>query len=105
METLSQMMLETPNLNQERLDKLKELFPDLFTGEGKLNEDELKKLTAADGTVKETERYDFRWFGKSQAKRNAFTPTNTTLVSGFVVCFTPSIIAPVFSQYGRFSSV
>jgi adenine-specific DNA-methyltransferase len=80
METLSQMMLETPNLNQERLDKLKELFPDLFTGEGKLNEDELKKLTAADGTVKETERYDFRWFGKSQAKRNAFTPTNTTLV-------------------------
>jgi adenine-specific DNA-methyltransferase len=79
METLNQMMLETPDLNLERLNKLKELFPDLFTVEGKLNENELRKLIETDGT-NETERYEFRWFGKSQSKRNAFTPTNTTLV-------------------------
>lgn len=79
MENLSQTMLETPDLNQERLNKLKELFPDLFTAEGRLNEEELNKLTSNDG-AKETERYDFRWFGKSQAKRNAYKPTNTTLI-------------------------
>jgi adenine-specific DNA-methyltransferase len=79
METLNQMMLETPDLNLERLNKLKELFPDLFTAEGKLNENELRKLIETNGT-NETERYDFRWFGKSQSKRNAFTPTNTTLI-------------------------
>ena len=27
----------------------------------------------------ETERYEFRWFGKSKAKRNAFMPTRATL--------------------------
>ncbi len=79
MKNLSRMMLETPDLNLERLSKLKELFPDLFTVEGKINEDELRKLVETDGT-KETERYEFRWFGKSKAKRSAFTPTNTTLV-------------------------
>lgn len=30
-------------------------------------------------SVEETERYEFRWFGKSNAKRNAFTPTRATL--------------------------
>ena len=31
-------------------------------------------------SVNETERYKFRWFGKSNAKRDAFTPTDATLV-------------------------
>ncbi|MDI6781082.1 MAG: DEAD/DEAH box helicase family protein, partial [bacterium] len=30
--------------------------------------------------VKETERFEFKWFGKSEAKRLAFTPSKATLV-------------------------
>ncbi len=67
------------DLNKERLETLKKLFPDLFTNEGKLNIDELKKVVDPK-SVSETERYEFRWFGKSKAKRDAFTPSNATLV-------------------------
>ncbi len=77
-ETIKDLMPETPDLNAERLAKLKELFPDLFTDEGNLNETELKKLVDPT-SVNETERYEFRWFGKSNAKRKAFTPTRATL--------------------------
>lgn len=65
--------------NKERLAQLKNLFPDLFTNEGKLNIDELKKVVDP-ASVSETERYEFRWFGKSAAKRNAYTPSNATLL-------------------------
>ena len=65
--------------NKERLTQLKNLFPDLFTNEGKLNIDELKKVVDP-ASVSETERYEFRWFGKSSAKRNAYTPSNATLM-------------------------
>lgn len=65
--------------NKERLETLKKLMPDLFTNEGKLNINELKKVVDPD-SVSETERYEFRWFGKSAAKRNAFSPSNATLV-------------------------
>lgn len=77
-ETIKDLMPETPDLNAERLAKLKELFPDLFTDEGNLSETELKKLVDPN-SVNETERYEFRWFGKSNAKRKAFTPTRATL--------------------------
>ena len=65
--------------NKERLETLKQMFPDLFTNEGKLNIDELKKMVDPQ-SMNETERFEFKWFGKSQAKRNAFTPSNATLV-------------------------
>ena len=79
MENIKDYMPESPDFNQERLDKLKELFPDLFTSENKLNINELKKIIEPE-SITETERYEFRWFGKSNAKRNAFTPSNATLV-------------------------
>ncbi len=79
MENINDYMPLSSDLNKERLDSLKKLFPDLFTNEGKLNIDELKKVVDPK-SVSETERYEFRWFGKSQAKRNAFTPSNATLV-------------------------
>ena len=69
--------MNTPDLNKERLECLKKQMPDLFTDEGRLNEDELRKLV--DGNQRESERFDFRWFGKTQSKRRAFTPTNKTL--------------------------
>ena len=79
MSKLDKKLMQTPDLNKERLEKLKILFPDLFTLEGKLNPDELKKIIDPD-LVKETERFEFKWFGKSEAKRNAFTPSKATLV-------------------------
>lgn len=79
MSELNKKMMQTPDLNEERLETLKKLFPDLFTVEGKLNPDELKKIIDPE-MVKETERFEFKWFGKSEAKRNAFTPSKATLV-------------------------
>ncbi len=72
-------MVQTTDWNKERLETLKKMFPDLFTNEGKLNINELKKVVEPE-SVSETERYEFRWFGKSAAKRNAFSPSNATLV-------------------------
>jgi len=71
--------VQSHDWNKERLEKLKELMPDLFTNEGKLNTNELKKLVDSE-SISETERYEFRWFGKSKAKREAFTPTDATLI-------------------------
>lgn len=79
MSELDKKLMQTPDLNKERLETLKNLFPDIFTVEGKLNPDELKKIIDPD-LVKETERFEFKWFGKSEAKRNAFTPSKATLV-------------------------
>ncbi|OQX14305.1 MAG: site-specific DNA-methyltransferase, partial [Desulfobacteraceae bacterium IS3] len=79
MDTLDKRLMQTPDLNKERLEKLKSFFPDLFTVEGKLNPDELKKIIDPE-LVKETEKFEFRWFGKSGAKRTAFTPSKATLV-------------------------
>ncbi len=71
--------VQTPNFNEERLETLKKIYPDLFTLEGKLDINELKKLEDPEN-VNEVERYEFRWFGKSKAKREAFMPTDATLI-------------------------
>jgi len=72
-------MLTTPDLRKERLQQIKELYPDLFTDEGKLNPSELKSITESEN-ISETEKFEFRWFGKAQAKRIAFTPSKAALV-------------------------
>ena len=79
MDELNDLMPISPDLNRERLDTLKQIFPDLFTNEGKLNPDEFKKLVSGD-LVSESERYEFRWHGKSSSKRTAFTPSKAALV-------------------------
>jgi len=71
--------VQSHDWNKERLAQLKQLMPDLFTNDGALNINELKKVVDPK-SVNETERYEFRWFGKSNAKREAFTPTDATLV-------------------------
>lgn len=71
--------VQSHDWNKERLEQLKQLMPDLFTNDGWLNINEIKKV-ADPKSVNETERYEFRWFGKSNAKREAFTPTDATLV-------------------------
>lgn len=79
MDNINDYMPLSNDLNKERLETLKKLFPDLFTNEGKLNINELKKVVDPK-SISETERYELRWFGKSQAKRNAFSPSNATLI-------------------------
>lgn len=78
METYKDHIIQSPDMNAERLETLRKLFPDWFTQEGRLDINEVKKAVNPD-SVEETERYEFRWFGKSNAKRNAFTPTRATL--------------------------
>jgi adenine-specific DNA-methyltransferase len=67
--------IQTPDLLQERLVRLKAEFPDLFTNEGQLNPTELLRLTGQQGR----EHFDFQWWGKAAAKRKAFTPTTAAL--------------------------
>ena len=67
--------IQTPDLLQERLARLKTEFPDLFTNEGQLNPAELLRLT---GQL-EREHFDFIWAGKAAAKRKAFSPTTAAL--------------------------
>jgi len=78
-ERLNDLLPLLPDHNAERLDALKKLFPDLFSNDGKLNVDELKKVVDP-ALVSETERYDFRWYGKTKSKREAFTPSRAALV-------------------------
>lgn len=78
METYKDHIIQSPDINAERLETLRTMFPDWFTQEGKLDINEVIKAVTPD-SVDETERYEFRWFGKSKAKRNAFMPTRATL--------------------------
>jgi adenine-specific DNA-methyltransferase len=78
-EKLSDFLPLSPDHNAERLAALKSLFPDIFTNEGKLNIEEFKKVVDP-ALVSETERYDFRWYGKTASKREAFTPSRAALV-------------------------
>src|ERR1043166_1652140 len=78
-ESLNEYLPLSPDHNAERLAALKKLFPDLFSNDGRLNLDELKKVVDP-ALVSETERYDFRWYGKTKSKREAFTPSRTALL-------------------------
>ena len=72
--------ITTPDLRQDRLDMLKRLFPDLFDGEGHLDEKALRSLVSTDDGGA-PERFRFEWAGKLQSKRIAFTPSRATLVA------------------------
>jgi adenine-specific DNA-methyltransferase len=77
--TLNDLLPTTPDGQAERIAALKQLFPDLFTNEGRLNPDELAQLVAPND-VHQSERYEFKWYGKAASKREAFIPTTATLV-------------------------
>ena len=69
---------ETPNVAEEQLARLKELFPEAFT-EGKVDWDKLR-ATLGDLVDDGPERYTFTWAGKRDAIRLLQTPTRATLV-------------------------
>ena len=68
----------TPSVLDERLEKLKKLFPEFFT-EGKLDVPKLQEFLG-EAVEEETERYHFTWAGKQEAINMLQTPTRATLV-------------------------
>jgi adenine-specific DNA-methyltransferase len=78
MTDLNDLLVTSPDLNEERLETLKRLFPDLFTNEGKLDPVELKRLLEDEATT-DKEQYTFTWRGKGKAKKHAFMPSRAAL--------------------------
>ncbi|WP_418543174.1 site-specific DNA-methyltransferase [Intestinibacter bartlettii] len=69
---------ESLNLTEYNLEKMKELFPEVFE-EGKIDFDKLR-LILGDEVEDNKERYEFTWHGKSNAIRIAQTPSTGTLI-------------------------
>jgi len=73
-----QIKITTPDGREARIAELRRLIPDLFDGEGVLDEKALRQLiTEEAGHV--TERFRFEWSGKAQSKRFAFASSKATL--------------------------
>ncbi len=68
---------ESLNLTEYNLDKIKEIFPEVFC-EGKIDFDKLR-LILGDSIENKEERYEFTWNGKNDAIRIAQTPSTGTL--------------------------
>lgn len=69
---------ESLNLTEYNLQKMKELFPEVFE-EGKIDFDKLR-LILGDEVEDNEERYEFTWHGKNNAIRIAQTPSTGTLI-------------------------
>lgn len=65
------------NIVQDNIEKLKTLFPDIFS-EGRIDFDKLRE-TLGDTLDTQEERYNFTWHGKAQARRIAQIPSTGTL--------------------------
>ncbi len=72
--------ITSPNMNAERLAELCRIMPDLFDGEGQLNEASIRQLFPSEQSG-DIERFRFEWVGKQESKRRAFTPSCGTLVA------------------------
>jgi len=68
---------KSKDIVKDNIDKLKVLFPDVFTEDG-IDFDALKG-TLGEYVDDKEERYQFTWHGKSQARRLAQTPSTGTL--------------------------
>lgn len=78
MSELDDLMPTSPDHNATRLAELKRLFPDLFSDEGRLDVKAVRKL--ADPDMLDMEKFRFTWYGKSRARRKAFSPSKGALV-------------------------
>ena len=68
----------SPSVASDRIEGLKNLFPECFT-EGKIDFEKLREVLG-EGIEEGTERYNFTWTGKRDAIRSLQTPTPATLV-------------------------
>lgn len=77
MSEIQKMNLASENLVDDRLDKLKELMPEVFTESG-IDFDRLR-LELGDEVDEGQERYAFTWPGKADAIRQSQTVSTATL--------------------------
>lgn len=77
MSEIQKMDLASENLVDDRLDKLKELMPEVFTESG-IDFDKLR-LELGDEVDEGQERYAFTWPGKADAIRQSQIPSTATL--------------------------
>jgi len=68
---------KTPDIGEENIKKLKQLFPEVFT-EGKIDFEKLKQVLG-EYVEDSNERYNFTWNGKGRALRLSQTPSLGTL--------------------------
>lgn len=79
MASIKKMNLESKDLIAERVEKIKELFPEIIVeGDGSIDFEKLR-LLLGDEVDKGQERYAFTWPGKADAIKQAQTPTTATL--------------------------
>ena len=69
---------ESLDIKQKKIQKLKELMPEIFTESDKIDTDKLKK-TLGEYVNEENERYVLNWAGKSEAFKVLQTQTTATL--------------------------
>jgi len=74
---MTQLDGKSKNIINDNIEKLKELFPEVFS-EGKIDFDKLQSELGNFIDPKD-ERYNFTWNGKSEAKKIALTPSSGTL--------------------------
>lgn len=77
MSEIEKMDLETANLVDERIERMRELFPEVFS-EGGIDFDRLR-LELGDEVDDGDERYAFTWPGKKDAIRQSQTVSSATL--------------------------
>ena len=75
---LNKLKLQTPDIYQENIKKLKELFPQIVS-EDKIDFDILKQLLSNTNVEADDERYRLDWVGKKRSLLKANTPINKTL--------------------------
>ncbi|PTF12758.1 site-specific DNA-methyltransferase [Staphylococcus equorum] len=68
----------SPDLTNENIKKLKELFPEILTDGEQIDFDKLKTILGEE-VEGEKERYSFNWYGKKNAILGAQTPSKGTL--------------------------
>ena len=68
----------TPSVTSERIEHLKELFPECFT-EGKIDFPKLREILG-EVAEEQSERYNFTWAGKQDAIRMFQVPSFSTLI-------------------------
>ncbi|MDQ6991501.1 MAG: hypothetical protein Q9M11_07185 [Mariprofundaceae bacterium] len=77
MDKLTQEDGSSMDMVKDNIEKLKEIFPDVFS-EGRVDFDILKE-TLGEYLETQEERYNFNWRGNAQARRIAQTPFTGTL--------------------------
>lgn len=70
--------LKSADLVAENIERLRELFPEAFANEGKIDFDVLRQLLG-DRVDDGEERYGLNWHGKRAARQIALTPSTGTL--------------------------